>query len=83
MKNSKPQEVNIKRIKEFLSQQTVFILDAVDKKMSKVEIRLDGVDKKISNLEIGMSNLEARLDKKLEKMELRIDQKFDRLATVG
>jgi hypothetical protein len=61
------QKLTPKKIEKLLNQQTAVILSAVDEKLAKQQ---KYVDYRISVLE-----------KRLEKMEIRINQKIDRLTT--
>ena len=64
----------LKGVQKLLNQQTTVILSAVDEKLVKVDGRL-------LKIEIGLVNLETRIGKKLEAMEERWSQKFDKLTT--
>ena len=65
------------KIEKLLNEQTAVILGAVDEKIGKIDQRMGGVEGKIEILDQRMTGLE----KKLEKMEIRINQKIDRLLT--
>lgn len=67
MLRKKTQNLTVKEIESLLNKQTTVILDAVDDKILKNQ---QYVGQRISVLE-----------KRLDKMELRISQKFDHLAT--
>jgi predicted nucleic acid-binding Zn-ribbon protein len=56
-----------KKIEERLSEQTTVILSAVDEKLSEVKI--------------DMANMEERIDKKIEALDLKFTEKFDKLTT--
>lgn len=57
----------LKGVQKLLNQQTDVILNAVDEK--------------ISGVKIDVVNLEARMIKRMEAMEERWNQKFDKLIT--
>ncbi len=56
-----------KDIQELLAGQTTVILEAVDEKLSEVKIE--------------MVNMEERIDKKIEVLDLKFSEKFDKLTT--
>ncbi|MBM3257719.1 MAG: hypothetical protein FJZ05_00680 [Candidatus Nealsonbacteria bacterium] len=66
----KNQELIEKKIEKMFSRQTGVILDAVDEKVGAMGKRFNLVDQEISGL-----------NKKLERMEIRINQKIDKLTT--
>jgi len=55
------------KIEERLSDQTDVILTAVDERLSGVKIE--------------MANMEERIDKKIEALDLKFTEKFDKLTT--
>lgn len=61
------QQLTTKEIEKLLNQQTVVILNAVDEKLLKQQ--------KYVNYRISI------LEKRLSKMEIRINQKIDKLTT--
>jgi hypothetical protein len=68
-----------KEIEKLLDSQTNVILTAVDERLqiNKVET-LDEVDKKFR---INTFEIITEVDRKMEKMEIRINKKFDKLVT--
>ncbi|MBI2053991.1 MAG: hypothetical protein HYT36_01490 [Candidatus Staskawiczbacteria bacterium] len=60
-------QITKKEIQELLREQTTVILDAVDEKLSGVKIN--------------MVDLEERIEKKIETLDLKFTEKFDKLAT--
>ena len=67
MPRKSTQQLTAKEVEKLLNKQTVVVLNAVDEKLLKQQ---KYVDYRISILE-----------KRLDKMEIRINQKFDRLTT--
>jgi len=59
-----------KEIEKLLNQQTIVILNAVDKKIGKMDKRFNFVDHET-----------VVLKKRLEQMEIRINQKIEKLTT--
>ena len=67
MKKENIKEDILKGVQKLLNQQTDVILSAVDEKISSVRV--------------DMINLETRMIKRMEVMEERWNQKFDKLTT--
>lgn len=77
MPTKKSQQLTQKGIENLLSRQTEVILNAVDQKTTNL-------DKGMATLERGMIVLEKRivaLEERIDKMEIGINEKFDRLIT--
>jgi len=70
MPRKSPKKLTIKEIERLLNQQTIVILGAVDQKVGLLEKRFNVVDQEMIGLK-----------KRLEQMEIRINQKIDRLTT--
>ena len=66
----KTQQLISKEFEALLNQQTVVILDAVDQKVGRLEKRFNLVDREMLTSK-----------KRLDLMEMRINQKIDRLTT--
>ena len=67
---------------DLLAEQSSIILGAVDQRFTKVNKRLDGIESSFnSKLAVTEIRIVADVDKKLVAMELRINQKFDKLTT--
>jgi archaellum component FlaC len=56
-----------KDIQNLLTEQTAVILDAVDERLSGVRV--------------DMASMEERIDKKIEALDLKFTEKFDKLTT--
>lgn len=54
-------------IQEILDQQTKIILDAVDKKITGIDVRIVG--------------FENNFEKEIARLDLKFSQKFDKLTT--
>lgn len=67
--------IKLKNIEKLLDEQTSVILSAVDARIGFSEKKLDG---KLAVTEI---NILSAVDKKLARMEIRINQKLDKLTT--
>ena len=68
----------LKGVKELLVKQTNDVKQLLNQQTDTI---LNAVDEKISAVRVDMVNLEIRIDKKLEAMEERWSQKFDKLTT--
>lgn len=69
-------------MQNLLAEQSGIILGAVDQRFAKVDKRLEGLESSFnSKLALAEVRIVADVDKKLVAMELRINQKFDKLTT--
>lgn len=69
-------------MQDLLAEQSNIILGAVDQRFAKVDKRFEVLEQSFnSRLAITEVRIVADVDKKLVAMELRINQKFDKLTT--
>lgn len=68
---ARTQNINLKGVEKLLNEQTVIILNAVDKKIGVLDRKIDVLDKRIDII-----------DRKVDKFEERINKKIDKLITV-
>ena len=71
------QQLTSKKLENLLNQQTIIILDAVDEKIGGIKNKIGGLENRFNLLDKEMIGLKKRL----EIMEIRINQKIDRLTT--
>jgi len=63
----KEKSLTLENIQKLLDEQTKVVIGAVDEKLSKTDVKI--------------VQLDARLAKRMEQMEIRISQKIEKLTT--
>ncbi len=81
-RKTKTEKVAKSEIEKLLDKQTETILAAVDERFVGADKRFDAIDKRLDGIDRTIIAVESRLERRIERLDLKFTEKFNQIITL-